>query len=446
MKRKKERTARGFLRMTVGLIILCAALNCCKYETHAETIDVRVVGRSWYGVANLMVEKINEIRNQYKAPSIALDAGLQEWATQMSAELSFCPGMGESKIRPDGTSVKDTLITDPMIKIFIIDGDTGSATDEMFMDGLFDRVVSLNPNILGDIFTTKIGIGLYQDKSSSSGRLHLVFLLGKDAVNQGEAKSTVESEVRTISTIPSNFKLCNGKERVDVSGVNLRVDRITLEENESRLAILLQHASDGRHFSLDGTQAVYHVKDPSIASVEPTVNGIKVTGLKEGKTTFTASMYGQKVTYHVIVEGKKNDQETAAKTPSVKSLKDLPKSYKGEAVVGGKKLYVENRKKVTGEREVGGTTYYFKNGEKFTGTKGTYYYKDGVKYTGWLKKGGKKYYYSKGRMVKNRRMTIKKKKYYFNKKGVMQKNKWVKIGKYKYFFNKKGVQTEKKKA
>ncbi len=212
--------------------------------------------------------------------------------------------------------------------------------------------------------------------------------------------------------------------------------------------------------TLNTAQAVWTSSNPSVAVVSP--DGT-ITGVKDGKTTVQATLYGQTVTYDVIIGKAK---QTSSDTPSVKKLKDLPKNYQGPAVVGGKEVYVKNGKKVTGNVKLDGATYYYKNGVRFTGTEGQYYYKDGRKYTGWLRKSGKKYYYVKGKPVRNKFKTIKNKKYYFNKNGVMQKgqvkvkgkyyyfnksgvmqkNKWIKIKNYEYYFNKKGVRTKKRAA
>ena len=446
MRERKSRAARGFLRMMIGIVMLFAALNCPRLVSHAETetISVKVRGDAFYGTEKLMIEEINQLRAQNGVPALTLDADLQEWAMQMSAEALFYTPIAGSSLRPNGTYANSSLFTKPVADMAIVPGRLQATTnDETVKVGMSRMYTYDKTEITTSRDYTSIGIGIYKDKSDAWGTTYGVILLGNGNINKGSYKSTVLNETRTINTLPSYFKLCNGGERVfSVGGAS---DKITFKGNETFTISIFQHSSDTSHMALEGTQIAWFIKDPTIASVIPTPEGVRVTGLKSGTTTFTGSLYGQTVTYSVTVTGEEGE-DTAADVPSVKSLKDLPKSYKGEAVVGGKKLYIENRKKVTGEREVGGTIYYFKNGEKFTGTKGTYYYKDGVKYTGWLKKGGKKYYYAKGRMVKNRRMTIKKKKYYFNKKGVMQKNKWVKIGKYKYFFNKKGVQTKKKKA
>lgn len=463
MKTKREKAVRNFLRAAFAVAILGLAVNCPKLDTCAAAVNVRMVGRSWDGAVKSMVDKINQARSNLGAPSLTLDADFQEWAKQMSAELSFYPVLATSNIRPDGTNIYSTLFTKPVKRAFIIDADTEASTDEEFVSSLYNRAISVNPNILGDSSTTSIGIGLYQDIAVPVGRLYMVFLLGTEAVNKGEYKSTVETEKRTISTLSSNLKLCNGKEGAYMGGHETH--KITLKAGESDKTGIFQHSSDGRHFMLDNTQAKYKVADPSIVSVVPKADKIELTGLKAGTTTFTATLHGQTVTYQVTVKGKKGSS-TSTKKPSVKKLKDLPKNYQGLAIVGGKEFYVKNQKKYTGSCKIGGKTYYYKNGIKFTGTKGNYYYKKGLKYTGWLKKKGKKYYYSKGRPVKNQFKTIKKKRYYFNKKGVMQKgqvkvkgkyyyfnksgmmqkNKWIKIKKYKYYFNKKGVRTKKKKA
>ena len=457
MKTEKEKVIRNFLRIIFSIAILGLAVNCPKLEAYASsTVNVRIVGRSWYGAAKLMVEDINQHRKQYGAPSFTLDADLQEWATQMAAELAFYPTMAASHIRPDGTSVYSTLFTKPVNDIFIADFNTASSSDEEFKNNLGSRFY--NSYFLEDTFNTNIGIGLYEDISNPHGHTYAVFLFSNSNTNTGSYKSTVETETRTISTLVSNFNLCNGKDGAYMGGHETH--KITLEVGESdKTGIFQCPPADSRHFMLDNTQATYKVADPSIVSVVPTVNEIKLTGLKAGTTTFTASLDGQTVSYRVTVTGK----QTSSGTPTVKKLKDLPKNYQGPAIVGGEEVYVKNQKKYSGTCKIDGKTCLYKNGKKFTGTKKGVYYKGGEKYTGWLKKGGKKYYYSKGKMVKNKFKTIKKKKYYFNKKGVtqtgqvkikgkyyyfnksgvMQKNKWVKIGKYKYYFNAKGIRTKK---
>ncbi len=462
MKTKKEKVIRNFLRMVLGIAIIGLAVNCPKLgatEAYASsTVNVKLVGRSWYGAAKLIVEEINRRRVQRGAPAYTLDADLQEWATQMSAEMLFYPDMATSNIRPDGTSMKSTLITRPMVEVAIKEGSEPATSDSEFFES-FDRIVP--SYLLDDTFNTSIGIGLYQEKAMPKDQVYMVFLLSNGNTNKGNYKSTVKTEVRTVSTLPSNFKLCNGQDGGYILGHE--TDKITLKEHESDMTTIFQHSSDGSHVMLDNTQASYKVTDPSIVSVIPTVDGIKLTGLRAGTTTFTATLNGQTVKYSVTVKG---NQGTSSKKPSVKNLKDLPKNYQGLAIVGGEEVYVKNQKKYSGTCKINGKTYLYKNGKKFTGTKKGIYYKGGVKYTGWKKKGGKKYYYSKGKLVKNKFKTIsgekyyfnksgimqkgqvkvKGKYYYFNKSGVMQKNKWIKIKGYKYYFNKKGIRTKKKKA
>ncbi len=437
---------RGVSLATLALLLAFGTRIGAADAHAASTINVKIVGKARYGAAKLMIEEINSLRKKNGIPALTLDADLQEWATQMSAEMLFYPSMETSFIRPDGSSVDDSLYTKyveecPMKTNTV----TTSGSDEGCKDILSKMYKSYYSYILTDDFYKSIGIGLYQEKYNGYGRIYPVILLGSDNVNQGSFKSTVETEVRTIRTLPSNFKLSNG------GGVEVLAgragDKLELSGNETLKTTIFQRTSDTNNVQLDSRQATYKIKDPTIASLSISENGIKVTGLKEGHTTFTATLHGQTVTYDVTVKGASSD---TVQKPAVSSLNDLPKDYQGPAIVGGKEVYVKNRKRVTGNVSIGGVTYYYKNG---------------VKYTGWLKKSGKKYYYSKGKPVRNKFKIIKNKKYYFNKKGVMQKgqvkvkgkyyyfnkssvmqkNKWVKIGKYKYYFNKSGVRTKKKK-
>lgn len=305
MKTKREKAVRNFLRAAFAIAILGLAVNCPRLDTCAAAVNVRMVGRSWYGVSKLMIDEINKTRTKSGDPSLTLDSDLQEWATQMAAEVSFYPEMATSKIRPDGTNVNTTLFTEPVRKLVIATADTSGTTDKDFMEYFYDRITQGNPNIMGDIFTTTIGIGIYQDKASY-GTFYLVALLGTGTPNKSEYKSTVETETRTIRTLPSNFKLCNGKDGAFIAGHDTH--KITLKVNGTDKTAIFQHASNGKHFMLDNTQASYKVVDPSIVSVVPKADKIELTGLKAGTTTFTATLNGQTVTYQVTVKGKKEVQ------------------------------------------------------------------------------------------------------------------------------------------
>lgn len=480
MQTKSKRYWKCIWLTTICMVLFLSAYGVKVYATDS-TISVKVVGKSWYGAAKLMIEEINQLRRQNGVPALTLDADLQEWATQMSAEMLFYPDMVTSDTRPDGSSIY-SLPTKPIVDICSIGISAISNTDENRKFSMSSMYKTHFPWITNDSSYKSIGIGLYQEKSAAESILYGVILLGSDNIKKGAFKSTIETEVRTINTLSSNFKLCNGEDR------NLLIgnasDKIDLYVGESFTTSPYQHLSDGSHVKIESTQLSLNVKDPTISSALTTPDGIKVTGLKPGHTTFTATLYGQTVTYDVTVNDKQDKNNTTSKKPNVKKLKDLPKDYQGSAIVDGEEVYVKNQKKATGNVTSGGVTYYYKNGKKasgnvkidgvtyyykngvkFTGTKGAYYYKSGRKYTGWLKKKGKKYYYFKGKLVKNKFRTIKGKKYYFNKKGimqkgqikvkgkyyyfnksgVMQKNKWIKIKKYKYYFNKEGVRTRKRK-
>ena len=101
----------------------------------------------------------------------------------------------------------------------------------------------------------------------------------------------------------------------------------------------------------------------------------------------------------------------------------------------------------TGWIKVGGKKYYFspESGKMFTGRKKigkstNYFNKNGTMKTGWLKSGKKKYYFSpqNGKMFTGRKK-IGKKYYYFNKKGEQQVSKFIQEGKKTYYSGKKGT-------
>ncbi len=83
------------------------------------------------------------------------------------------------------------------------------------------------------------------------------------------------------------------------------------------------------------------------------------------------------------------------------------KAAKGWVKSGGKYYYYVSRKKVTGWKKISGKKYYFDE--------------NGVRQKGWLTLDGQTYYLKAG-VMQTGWTTIGGKKYYFNKKGVMQVN------------------------
>lgn len=457
MKTKKEKTIRNFLCGVFSLAILGLAVNCPKLDAKAEdTIEVQLPGKTWYNVAKRMVEDINAKRKANGVGELVLDEDLQEWATQVSAEMMFYSNAITSAYKADGGYLY-SIVTKPLGGIFehlvVYSGETA---DDVFNNtaGMYNIRFRM---LLTDPSYKSIGIGLFQETFSANKFIYAVILVENDNIKQGAYKPDT-NETRNVKTLIENYKLCNASD--ENSAVEFNPDKIKLECGKSKTVQITQHRSDGIHIPINNIQAIWTSSNPAVALVD---NQGTITGLSEGTCTVTAALYGQTTSYSVTVTDNSQKEETAKK-PEVNSLKDLPKDYQGLAVVDGEEVYVKNQKKYSGACELDGQTYYYENGVKFSGAKGKYYYKSGLKYTGWRKESGKKYYYDNGKMVRNRFKTIKKKKYYFNKKGimqvgqvkvkgkyyyfnksgVMQKNKWVKIGKHKYYFNKKGIRTKKK--
>ncbi len=486
MRIKKGRTIRNTLRMVLGIAILGLAVNCPIIKASA-VMDLTVKVMNYGAVEKAAVDYINADVVPKGHVAYSMDKDLQKMAVQLAIETLFLNNANTT--RPNGesiTSINKLSTVSTMSQYSITLYQQNLINDSELAQSNLESVISRSITKLYLPEYTHVGLAIVDNANCNSLSSYAVgvMIIGIGG-NPGYAYTADEKINVTIPIKEEYFKLSNGSNLTN-QAETYHPSKISIKGGASKtIELFNRNPKSGLNATGDGMvlynkQATWESLDSSIAAVNE--NG-EVTGVRKGTTTVTATYGGQTVSYTVVVDGGESSNSASA-MPKVKSLKKLPKSFKGEAQVGGKVLYVENRKKVTGERKVNGKTYYYKNGVKangnikvkgktylykngvrFTGTKGKYYYEKGLKYTGWKKKGGKRYYYSNGKKVKGWQ-TIKKKKYYFNKKGVMQtgqvkikgkyyyfnksgvmqKNKWVKIDRYKYYFNDKGIRTKKKKA
>ena len=452
MKTKREKAIRNTLRMVLGIAILGLAVNCPILKASA-VMDLTVKVMNYGEVEKNAVDYINADVVPKGHPAYSMDKDLQKMAVQLAVETLFLNEVDYT--RPNGTDTKTVSqlsgVSTMSVSSSIIWREAlpnDSTLAQLHLRVMMDKAMSML--YMPDDTHVGLAVVCNSNYSSLASFSAAAIVIGRGG-NSGCEYTEDEKINVTIPIQEKYFKLSNGS-NLQNQNESYHPAKIKVKGGASKIIELFnRNPESGIPSTSDGMvlynqQATWRSLDSSIATVNE--NG-EVTGVKKGTTTVTASYGGQTVSYTVVVDGGESSNPASA-MPKVKSLKELPKGFEGEAQVGGKVLYVENRKKVTGERKVSGKTYYYKNGLKYTGWKKKgkkrYYYSNGKKAKGWQTIKKKKYYFNKKGVMQTGQVKIKGKYYYFNKLGVMQTSKWVKIEGYKYYFDKKGVRTKKKKA
>lgn len=458
MRAKSRRYWKGIWLAAICMMICGVMFFSDAGDAAAEELVTLQAEADFFNEAcDYILNRINSVRASCGYSAWGFNSQYQELAEQLATKVLITGDVKSISEDTRGLDVSTSVI------LYFMPFGSGVRHDTADYDSISAIVNAdgMANTLIDQPYRESIGLGIIMNNSDQYPTCAaMVSVAGNNKPDNAQIRDT---GIVNVSIPKSYFALSNGRnDGPRFYWVKSQLmSYVKLEVGQSKKVELYnQYKTAETTMTLNTAQAVWTSSNPSVAVVSP--DGT-ITGVKDGKTTVQATLYGQTVTYDVIIGKAK---QTSSDTPSVKKLKDLPKNYQGPAVVGGKEVYVKNGKKVTGNVKLDGATYYYKNGVRFTGTEGQYYYKDGRKYTGWLRKSGKKYYYVKGKPVRNKFKTIKNKKYYFNKNGVMQKgqvkvkgkyyyfnksgvmqkNKWIKIKNYEYYFNKKGVRTKKRAA